>query len=559
MKIKFKFENRIYTANSGDSIASALISNKVFELNNSSSKRGVFCGMGVCHECLVEVNGENNVRACVRKLEKDSVIFKQKKIEITDFMNNKIPAEVKHEEYCPDLVVLGGGIGGLSAASYASKCGVDTILIDDREKLGGQFCKQPLTNESSKLDDQVILGKKLISQVDENEVKIFKNTSVFAIFKNKEILAIKENSLITFKPKKIIFATGAYEKGYPVKGWTLPGVMTTGAMQNLLKVYNVLAGKKILMCGNGPFVLHVARELKKAGAKIVAITERSKKPSIRNYKIFYNMLSNSMKLFFKGIRYSLFLKFNRIPLFHEYIISKIEEKNNGLVGVIKKLDGSRSKSFEVDCICLGYGFNSSNNILRYLNCEHVYNYESNSLVTLRKNDFQTTVKDIYAIGDCVKINGAQVAEIEGHLCGYNVADSLGYKIIPEYVEDKKDLEIKLKKLEKFQANLWKLYNSNSENSIPLEKDVEICRCEGVKYSSLASILENGYTSISELKLKSRIGMGPCQGRYCGQIVLDILKNNFGINIKETDFVAPRVPFMPINIENILNLKNNGRK
>ena len=548
MKIKFKFENKIYTANSGDSIASALISNKVFELNNSSSKRGVFCGMGVCHECLVEVNGENNVRACIRRLEKDSVIFKQKKIEISDFMNDKIPVEVKHEEYFPDLLVIGGGIGGLSAASYASKCGVNTVLIDDREKLGGQFCKQPLTNENAKFDYQVILGKKLIYKVDENGVKIFKNTSVFAVFKNKEILAIKDNSLITFRPKKIIIATGAYERGYPVKGWTLPGVMTTGALQNLLKVYNVLAGKKILMCGNGPFVLHVAKELKKAGAKIVAITEKSNKPSIRDYKIFYNLFTNSVKLFFKGIWYSLFMKLNKIPIFHEYIINEIEEKDNRLIGVIKKLDGSRSKSFEVDCICLGYGFNSSNNILRYLNCEHAYNYESNSLVTIRKNDFQTSVKDIYAIGDCVKINGAQVAEIEGSLCGYNVADNLGYKIIPEFIKDKKTLEIKLKKLEKFQFNLWKLYNSNSGHSIFLEKDVEICRCEGVKYSTLENVLQSGYTSISELKLKSRVGMGPCQGRYCGQIVLDILKNNFGIKVTESDFVSPRVPFTPINIE-----------
>ena len=121
------------------------------------------------------------------------------------------------------------------------------------------------------------------------------------------------------------------------------------------------------------------------------------------------------------------------------------------------------------------------------------------------------------------------------------------------------MEIKLKKLEKFQLNLWKLYNSNSDHSIFLEKDVEICRCEGIKYSTLENVLENGYTSISELKLKSRIGMGPCQGRYCGQIVLDILKNNFGIKVKETDFVTPRVPFMPINIENFLNHITNGRK
>ena len=71
MKIPFQFENKSYTANSGESIASALISNKIYSLNEkNSSKRGVFCGMGVCHECLVEVNGQNNVRACISKLEK---------------------------------------------------------------------------------------------------------------------------------------------------------------------------------------------------------------------------------------------------------------------------------------------------------------------------------------------------------------------------------------------------------------------------------------------------------------------------------------------------------
>jgi thioredoxin reductase len=548
MKIKFKFENKIYSANSGDSIASALISNKVFELNNSSEKRGIFCGMGVCHECLVEVNGENNVRACMRSLEKDADIFKQKQIEISDFNNKKNRSEVKHEEYSPDLLVIGGGIGGLSAASYASKCGVKTILIDDRDKLGGQFCKQPQTNEKARFDEQVILGEKLIKKVLESGVRVFNNTSVFAIFEKNEILAIKDNSLLKFLPKKIIISTGAYEKGYPVKGWTLPGVMTTGALQNLLKGYNVLAGKKILMCGNGPFVLHVAKELKKAGAKIVAITEKSNKPSIKDYKIFYNLFTNSVKLFFKGIRYSLFMKLNNIPIFHGCIISKIEEKEDGLIGIIKNLDGSKSKSFKVNCICLGYGFNSSNNILRYLNCKQIYNSDSNSLITYRHDDFQTSVKDVYAVGDCVKINGAQVAEIEGCLSGYNVANSLGYKIIPEYSEDKNKLEKKLNKLQKFQSSLWKLYNSNSDYKQMLEKDVEICRCEGIKYSTLENVLQSGYTSISELKLKSRVGMGPCQGRYCGQIVLDILKNNFGIKVSESDFVSPRVPFTPINIE-----------
>jgi len=554
MKIKFQFENIVYSANSGDSIASALISNKIFEINNNGlSKRGIFCGMGVCHECLVEVNGENNVRACMRKLDNNAIIFKQKQIKITKFKNDTSYKKKDRESFSSDLLIIGGGIGGLSAALAASNCGVNTILIDDREKLGGQFCKQPIIGENATCDDQVILGKKLINKVINNGVKVFTNSSVFAIFENKEILAIKDNELITFRPKKIIFSTGAYEKGYPVKGWTLPGVMTTGAMQGLLKGYNVLAGKKILMCGNGPFILHVAKELKKGGAIIIAISEKSSKPNILDYKIMFQLLLNSFKLFLKGIRYLLFLKLNGIPIYYNHEISSIEQNSNGLTATIMNTGGNDHKSFEVDCICLGYGFNSSNNILRYLNCRHDYNSELNCLVTFRYDDLQTTVKDIYAIGDCVKISGAQVAELEGNISGYNVAESLGYEIVPEYLKEKNLCKIKLKKLEKFQNNLWKLYKSNNYNLANLNKEIEICRCEGIKYSTLNNALENGFTSMSELKLKTRVGMGPCQGRYCGQIVLDILKHNCGVQIKESDFFTSRIPFIPLNIEHLTEL------
>ena len=554
MKIKFQFENIVYPANSGDSIASALISNKIFEINNNGlSKRGIFCGMGVCHECLVEVNGENNVRACMRKLDNNAIIFKQKQIKITKFKNDSSYQKKGCESFSSDLLIIGGGIGGLSAALAASNCGVNTILIDDREKLGGQFCKQPIIGENATSDDQVILGKKLINKVINNGVKVFTNSSVFAIFENKEILAIKDNELITFRPKKIIFSTGAYEKGYPVKGWTLPGVMTTGAMQGLLKGYNVLAGKKILMCGNGPFILHVAKELKKGGAIIIAISEKSSKPNIFDYKIMFQLLLNSFKLFLKGIRYLLFLKLNGIPIYYNHEISSIEQNAIGLTATIMNTGGNDHKSFEVDCICLGYGFNSSNNMLRYLNCRHDYNSELNCLVTFRYDDLQTTVKDIYAIGDCVKISGAQVAELEGNISGYNVAESLGYKIVPEYLKEKNLCKIKLQKLEKFQNNLWKLYKSNNYNLANLNNEVEICRCEGIKYSTLNNALENGFTSISELKLKTRVGMGPCQGRYCGQIVLDILKHNCGVQIKESDFFTSRIPFIPLNIEHLTEL------
>ena len=83
-------------------------------------------------------------------------------------------------------------------------------------------------------------------------------------------------------------------------------------------------------------------------------------------------------------------------------------------------------------------------------------------------------------------------------------------------------EIKLRKLKTFQDNLWKLYKSNNNNLAFLDKDVEICRCECIKYSTLENALENGFTSISDLKLKTRVGMGPCQGRTCSDSIEAIL-------------------------------------
>ena len=183
MKIPFQFENKSYTANAGESIASALISNKIYSLNDkNSSKRGVFCGMGVCHECLVEVNGENNVRACIKKLDSNAIIYKQKEIILKEFNKDTSERNMASVKYEHDLLIIGGGIGGLSAALSASNCGVNTIIIDDREKLGGQFCKQPIINEKILLDEQVKLGRNLIQKVVNNGVRIFTNTSVFAIF-----------------------------------------------------------------------------------------------------------------------------------------------------------------------------------------------------------------------------------------------------------------------------------------------------------------------------------------------------------------------------------------
>ena len=78
-QIKFEFEGRVLYAFPGDSIAAALTSYGIIDLRITSSgeSRGIFCGMGVCHDCLVDVDGNQNQRACMTKVKNGMRIFKQ--------------------------------------------------------------------------------------------------------------------------------------------------------------------------------------------------------------------------------------------------------------------------------------------------------------------------------------------------------------------------------------------------------------------------------------------------------------------------------------------------
>ena len=85
-------------------------------------------------------------------------------------------------------------------------------------------------------------------------VHILNETTVWAAFSPTEVAAIVAGRSTLFRPKRLVLATGAYEQSLPVPGWTLPGVMTVGALQTLARSYRVAPGERIVIAGNGPLV-----------------------------------------------------------------------------------------------------------------------------------------------------------------------------------------------------------------------------------------------------------------------------------------------------------------
>ena len=563
-QIEIEFEGRPLVALSGESVAATLAANGILDLRTSptGTSRGIFCGMGVCHDCLVEIDGQQNQRACMIKVDRPMKVYRQQfpgRLPPDNNSNREKQAGSPQIE-TPELLVVGGGIGGMSAAAVAAESGAGVILLDERTQLGGQFCKQPTSvhalSKEAVSDVQVRMGRKLIERITNAGVELITEMQVWAGFPQRDVLAVSNGHTRFFRPDRLIVATGAYERGLPLPGWTLPGVMTTGAAQTLLRSYRVIPGERILIAGNGPFNMQVALELAKAGATIVAVVESSLRPGLRSLAALYDMYRGSRHLLFDGVRYTRDLKRRRIPLLYGHNLVSVEQIDGGLQAQLaSSTNGIRqsSSSFDADVVCMGYGFLPSNALLRTLGCSHHYDQSHKQLVVERSANFETSVSRVYAVGDCAGLGGAYAAREEGVIAGLHATESLGHHPKENLLKEKITSTIKLVQHQRFQSGLWRLFSALKPNADLAGPETEVCRCESVTLGQIQDAIQSGCVSIAEVKQRTRAGMGRCQGRYCAPLLADLLTDISGCPVDEESFFAPRVPIVPVRIGDITEL------
>ena len=284
-KINFTFEGAQYEANDGETLAAALVAEG--QLDQSEAKdgapRGHYCGMGVCHDCLLTIDGVQSQRACMTKVTSGTDVRRQSWRPAARADNTGAAVFRRHEEV--DVLVIGAGPGGLSAALAAHQTGASVFILDERPAPGGQYFKQPGYSGAvpkSLIDVQSRQGKALIDSVRDAGIEIRNSTLVWGAFRTApsaiEIATIRGNEAGTLRPRVVIVATGAYERPAVVPGWTLPGVMTPGGAQTLMRSYGVVPGSRLVIAGNGPLNLQLADEFRRAGMNSVTVVEAAPPP-----------------------------------------------------------------------------------------------------------------------------------------------------------------------------------------------------------------------------------------------------------------------------------------
>lgn len=529
-ELTIHFDGKPIAALAGETIAAALSAAGIvaFRRTASGAPRGLHCGMGACFDCVVTVDGRIGQRACMTKVTDGMVVSGEAVAPLRPLADE--PAAAQAEEQACDVLIVGAGPAGLSAAIAAAEAGAAVIVLDERGATGGQYAK-PLADSHADTapDPQFRLGTELRERALAAGARIETEATVWGGFGADEIAALVCGRAITFRPRRLILAPGAHERPVALPGWTLPGVMTTGSLQTLVRAQRVCPGDRVLIAGSGPLNLQLACELLACGVKPLAVIEAAPRPGPAAWREAWVMASTSPDLVRDGIAMLLTLKRAGVPVLWSAQLNALT--GDGRVRSAHVGD----RVFEVDVVALNLGFQPETGLARALGAAHRFvDVGLGHLATDTDADGRTTVPGVFAIGDGAALGGSRVAIARGRLAGLAVARDLGLT-----APDELSTRTALARAVAFQDALWTLFRPPPSPEVADE--TIICRCEEVTAGRLRHELANGLTSLPALKKATRAGMGRCQGRFCAATIARLCPDA----PDDWAFAAPRAPLRPV--------------
>lgn len=356
----------------------------------------------------------------------------------------------KVDLYEYDIGVVGAGPAGMRAAIEAASLGARVCIIDKNFKAGGQLFKQIHkffgSEEHYAGQRGFEIGDRLLGRLRKSKnIDIFLESSVFNVSREININHPEDNSffalwisrnegrLLKVYAKNIILSTGASEKPLFFEGWTLPGVMSAGAVQTLVNIYRVLPGKRILMVGSGNVGLIISYQLLQAGAEVVAVIEMME--NIGGYRVHADKILA-----------------NGVPILTSHILDRVEGKEKVEKAYICKIDNNGNKikgsekEFRVDIVCIAVGLEPYLNLLRILGCPYIYSRELGGFVAVHDENLETIEDGIFICGDLSGVEEATTAIEEGKLAGLASCFRLNIICRDDFILRRKEIVKNLNKL-----------------------------------------------------------------------------------------------------------------
>ena len=423
------------------------------------------------------------------------------------------------------IAIIGAGPAGLAAAKVAAESGGEVIVLDSAPRPGGQYWRHRDSVQGYKSHRA---SGYFLSVTSSKKVTYIHGAQVWSALRNESSITLNylhEGVEKSITVEKLILTTGAYDRSIPFTGWELPGSMTPGAAQALLKGHGVVAGKKILVSGTGPFLLPVAVGLAEAGADILGIVEaHSPLRWLRSpLALFFNPQKVLELLYYLGKirKYSLKVYFGKAVIGFNGSTATLSKVKSNL-----EVKGEISE-IECDVVASGWGFNPDVTLGGILGCNQEVDRDGSVIFTVDREQ-RSSVENIWIAGEATGIGGADLAIAEGEIAALSALnDSISFS-----------LKFKRFRLQLFATALQRSYPVGNGWQGWIMPDTKICRCEEVSHGEICqSVTELSAQDSRTSKLFTRAGMGLCQGRVCSRNVSEIIAEESGCKVLDQERIS----------------------
>jgi sarcosine oxidase subunit alpha len=445
-KVTFYFEGQPIDAYEGESVAVALYAAGVDSLSWSSSlarPRGLFCMISKCSSCFMVVDGVPNVKTCREPVREGMRVERQKGWASPLASGPAEPSELPEVKIDTDVLIVGGGPAGLSAALTLAELGLDVVLVDEHFKLGGQLLKQ-----THKFFGSVDLfggmrgfqiAEDYVKKVSGNpRIKILLESVAYGAFRGGVVGVASREAHYVVKPKALLASTGAQERYLDFVNNDLPGVIGAGGAQTVMNEYGVKPGNRALVVGSGNVGLIVSYQLLQAGVRVEAVVEVLPEiggwfvhaAKIRRYGIPVLLRHTIKEVYGNG-------------KVEKAVVVAVDEKFNPVPGT--------EKEFNVDLVLLAIGLEPDTRFAMQCGAVTRWSPELGGLVPLRTIDLETSVPNLYIAGDSSGIEEATTAIIEGKIAALSIAAKLA---------DPSKASMAREEMEKLVRFLWEVYRAS---------------------------------------------------------------------------------------------------
>ena len=445
-----------------------------------------------------------------------------------------------------DLVVIGAGPAGMAAAATAAEHGLAVTLLDEQPRPGGQIYRdvdRAAPKRGAILGADYAHGATLADALRRSGAAHVSGAVVWAIEEGFQVSFTRDARASEIEADRIVLATGALERAMPVPGWTLPGVMTAGAGQILLKQSAVLARRAVLV-GSGPLLYLLAAQMVRAGTPPLALVEtQSRRDLLRAGRHLAGALRGWPYLA-KGVRMLGEIVRARVP--RHVGATEIAVEGDTRAEAVRFRSGGRSHRVACDTVLLHHGVVPNAQAARSIGVTHRWDAGQAAFAPILDRWGRTDVEGVLVAGDGAGIGGAKVAEIAGRIAGLSVAADLGR--IADAARDALAAPLFARRARELAVRpfLDAAYPPCAEALSPADGTI-VCRCEEVTAGDIRRYATLGCLGPNQTKAFGRPGMGPCQGRYCGLTVTALLAEAHGRTPDETGYYRIRPPLKPVTL------------